>query len=353
MQEELELIFPTEEYKEEIIDFKEEFKKNNETIIHGGAGLEKDISFEEWLKNVREDLEEETSRKRNRVPSAVYLAFRKSDRRLIGIVQIRYKLNEHLFNYTGHIGDSIRPSERNKGYSTTMIGLALEKAKEQGIGNVLMTCKNYNVASARTIIKNGGVMENEVENDGIIYQRYWITLKKSYADGRNKSNDILESTFKNLRIDNNEFKGNISLLKINKVRKEWKVDVESRCVLAKDYMWLRIYPDGENYCITAIFDDKDNIIEWYFDISRSLGIEDGVPYQDDLYLDVVVVPDGRIHILDEDELEEAYNKREISQDEYDMAFSVANMIINGLESREDIERLIKFSENYLTILKNS
>ena len=101
------------------------------------------------------------------------------------------------------------------------------------------------------------------------------------------------------------------------------------------------------------FDDKDNIIEWYFDISRSLGIEDGVPYQDDLYLDVVVVPDGRIHILDEDELEEAYNKREISKDEYDMAFSVANMIINGLESREDIERLIKFSENYLTILKNS
>ena len=237
MQEELELIFPTEEYKEEIIDFKEEFKKNNEPIIHGGAGLEKDISFEEWLKNVREDLEEETSRKRNRVPSAVYLAFRKSDRRLIGIVQIRYKLNEHLFNYTGHIGDAIRPSERNKGYSTTMIGLALEKAKEQGIGNVLMTCKNYNVASARTIIKNGGVMENEVEKDGIIYQRYWITLKKSYADGRNKSNDILESTFKNLRIDNNEFKGNISLLKINKVRKEWKVDVESRCVLAKDYMW--------------------------------------------------------------------------------------------------------------------
>lgn len=109
MQEELELIFPTEEYKKEIIDFKEEFKKNNETIIHGGAGLEKDISFEEWLKNVREDLEEETSIKRNRVPSAVYLAFRKSDRRLIGIVQIRYKLNEHSFNYTGHIGDSIRP----------------------------------------------------------------------------------------------------------------------------------------------------------------------------------------------------------------------------------------------------
>ena len=305
MQEELELIFPTEEYKEEIIDFKEEFKKNNETIIHGGAGLEKDISFEEWLKNVREDLEEETSRKRNRVPSAVYLAFRKSDRRLIGIVQIRYKLNEHLFNYTGHIGDSIRPSERNKGYSTTMIGLALEKAKEQGIGNVLMTCKNYNVASARTIIKNGGVMENEVEKDGIIYQRYWITLKKSYADGRNKSNDILESTFKNLRIDNNEFKGNISLLKINKVRKEWRVDVESRCVLTKDYMWLRIYPDG------------------------------------------------RIHILDEDELKEAYSKREISKDEYDMAFSVANMIINGLKSREDIGRLIKFSENYLTILKNT
>lgn len=61
----------------------------------------------------------------------------------------------------------------------------------------------------------------------------------------------------------------------------------------------------------------------------------------------------RIHILDEDELKEAYSKREISKDEYDMAFSVANMIINGLKSREDIGRLIKFSENYLTILKNT
>lgn len=353
MQEELELIFPTEEYKEEIIDFKEEFKRNNEAIIHGGAGLEEDISFEEWLKNVREDLEEETSRKRNRVPSAVYLAFRKSDRRLIGIVQIRYKLNEQLFNYKGHIGDSIRPSERNKGYSTTMIGLALEKAKEQGIGNVLMTCKNYNVASARTIIKNGGVLENEIERDGIIYQRYWITLKKSYADGRNKSKDILESTFKNLEIDNNEFKGNISLLKINKVRKEWKVDVEKRCILAKDYMWLRIYPDRENYCITAIFDDKEKIIEWYFDISRKLGIEDGVPYQDDLYLDVIAVPDGRVHILDKDELEEAYKKKEITKEEYDMAFSVANKLVNGLKTKGNIARLVKFSENYLTILKNS
>lgn len=55
--------------------------------------------------------------------------------------------------------------------------------------------------------------------DNKIVQRYWITLKKRYADGRNKANHILESDFKNLRIDNYEFKGNISLLTIKKLEK--------------------------------------------------------------------------------------------------------------------------------------
>ena len=149
--------------------------------------------------------------------------------------------------------------------------------------------------------------------DNKIVQRYWITLKKRYADGRNKANHILESDFKNIRVDNAEFKGNISLLSIKKVRKEWRIDVEQRCILANNYNWLEIYPDGENYCITAMFDENDNIAEWYFDIAKELGVEDGIPYEDDLYLDVVIVPDGRIHVLDEDELKSAYDRKEVSK----------------------------------------
>ena len=59
-----------------------------------------------------------------------------------------------------------------------MIALALEKCKELGIGSVLMVCDRENVGSEKSIIKNGGVLENEVVVDGVTYRRYWIDTKK-------------------------------------------------------------------------------------------------------------------------------------------------------------------------------
>ena len=331
-------------------EFKEEFIQNNENEIPGGGGLEREETFEAWMQKINDDLSEEKSKARGRVPSVLYLAFRKRDKRLIGIIQIRYALNEYLFEFGGHIGDSIRPSERNKGYSTKMIALALKEAKKLGIGNVLMTCNKNNVASARTIIKNGGKLENEVIEDNKIVQRYWITLKKRYAIANNNK-DILESDFKNIRVVNEEFKGNISLLTIKKVKKEWRIDVEERCILANDYNWLEIYPDGKNFCITTMFDENDNIAEWYFDIAREIGEDDGIPYEDDLYLDVVIVPDGRIHLLDEDELKSAYDRKEVSKDEYKIAYKVANEIIEKGKNKKYLDELTKFTTKYLKILR--
>lgn len=350
MEDELELIFPSKEYKEQIEEFKEEFIQNNENNIPGGGGLEREETFEAWMQKINADLSEEKSKERGRVSSVLYLAFRKRDKKLIGIIQIRYELNEYLFKFGGHIGDSIRPSERNKGYSTKMIALALKKAKKLGIGNVLMTCDKNNTASARTIIKNGGKLENEVLEDNKIVQRYWITLKKRYAIASNNK-DILESDFKNIRIEDEEFKGNISLLTIKKVKKEWRIDVEERCILANNYNWLEIYPDGKNFCITTMFDENDNIAEWYFDIAREIGEDDGIPYEDDLYLDVVIVPDGRIHILDEDELKNAYVRKEVSKEEYEMAYIVANKIIEKGKNQKYIDELTKFTTKYLKILR--
>ena len=94
----------------------------------------------------------------------------------VGAVNIRHYLNESLYKSGGHIGDGIRPSERKKGYATAMIGLALEKCKELGINKVLMTCDKTNIGSAKSIINNGGVLESEFEEDGVVEQRYWITL---------------------------------------------------------------------------------------------------------------------------------------------------------------------------------
>ena len=347
MESRLELVFPSMEHKEQVMDFLQECLNNGEKHLPGSANLENAESYEAWLKKVTEDLAPEQE---GRAPSTQYLAISKKDNKLIGLIQVRHNINtERLFNIGGHIGDCIRPSERKKGYATEMIGLALKKCKELGIGRVLMTCVKQNVASSRTIIKNGGVLENEINAEGEIYQRYWISLKKRYADRGNKK-DMLETEYKNIRVDIEKFNGNISLLTIKKVRQEWYVDSENRCILANNYKWLEIYPDNENYCITAIYNDKGNIVEWYFDIADSIGETNGIPYEDDLYLDVVIVPDGRINILDEDELKDALDRREISQKQYDMAHKTADNIIETYG--KNINNLKKFTDEYLKILEN-
>ena len=96
---------------------------------------------------------------------------------LLGAVNIRHYLNDYLLQFGGHIGDGIRPSERRKGYATEMIRLALIECKKLGIDRVLMVCDKSNIGSAKSIINNGGILENEfVDEDGEINQRYWIDL---------------------------------------------------------------------------------------------------------------------------------------------------------------------------------
>ena len=105
------------------------------------------------------------------------MTIRKSDNKIVGNLQIRHKLDEQFLIY-GHIGDSVRPSERRKGYATEQIRLALQKCKELGIDNVLMSCNKTNIGSAKSIINNGGILENEINVGNELMQRYWISLKK-------------------------------------------------------------------------------------------------------------------------------------------------------------------------------
>ena len=102
----------------------------------------------------------------------------KNDSEIVGMVNIRHKLNESLINRGGHIGYSIRPTERKKGYGTLMLKLALRKCRELNLSKVLITCDKINVASAKVIQNNSGVLEDEVFNETFseIIQRYWISL---------------------------------------------------------------------------------------------------------------------------------------------------------------------------------
>lgn len=161
-------------------------------------------------------------------------------------------------------------------------------------------------------------------------------MKRKYADERNNT-DIIESEFKSNVVNNNDFTGNVTFLKIKKVKNKWFVDEEKRCILDENYTWVGIYPEHENYCITAIYDENKNIKEWYFDISKHNGIENGIPYEDDLYLDIVILPDGRVNILDEDELIQAYHDKNITKKDYELAYKVKDKIIN--EFANNVEKL--------------
>lgn len=110
------------------------------------------------------------------VPASTYFCLDTERDLFVGAVNIRHSLNEELLLSGGHIGDGVRPSERRKGYATKMIELSLAKCKKLNIDQVLLVCDKTNAGSAKSILKNHGVLENEIEVDGVIKQRYWITL---------------------------------------------------------------------------------------------------------------------------------------------------------------------------------
>ena len=110
------------------------------------------------------------------VPDSTFFCLDEDRDIFVGAVNIRHYLNEALLRDGGHIGDGVRPSERRKGIATKMIGLALDECRKLGIDRVLMVCDKDNIGSAKSIINNGGVLENEITVEGVVEQRYWIEL---------------------------------------------------------------------------------------------------------------------------------------------------------------------------------
>ena len=172
----LKLIKLSEQYKTQLTEMLDEWKQDQEAnhTNHSPWAIFKNDwhDFEYYL----EHLECKTATD-SLVPDSVFFLLDEDRDRLLGAVNIRHYLSEALLKEGGHIGDGIRPSERRKGYATKMIRLALDECRKLGITRVLMTCEKTNIGSARSIINNGGVLENEfVNSDGVVEQRYWIEL---------------------------------------------------------------------------------------------------------------------------------------------------------------------------------
>ncbi|SDY92414.1 Predicted acetyltransferase [Proteiniborus ethanoligenes] len=170
------LILPSKEYEKEAYEYIQEFIEYN-SEINGTGGLDSYHNYDEWLLKLEKDLDLPNIPE-GRVPANTYFFVRSLDNKIVGMINIRHKLNEFLLNEGGHIGYSIRPTERKKGYATLMLKSALQKCREINLDKILITCDKANVASARVIQKNNGVLENEIfsETFSEIIQRYWIKL---------------------------------------------------------------------------------------------------------------------------------------------------------------------------------
>ncbi|MGL5379172.1 GNAT family N-acetyltransferase [Clostridium sp.] len=109
------------------------------------------------------------------VPESVFWLLNK-DSNIIGVISIRHNLTPNLKFRGGHIAYYIVPSQRKKGYATKMLKLALNECKKLNITKALITCSKSNIASAKTIINNGGIIHSEDTLNGDVFQRYWITI---------------------------------------------------------------------------------------------------------------------------------------------------------------------------------
>lgn len=169
-------IEPTIEYEEQIRTYRQEFLDSGGSMDGTGA-LRRMEDPKQWIEHSLSSMKKETVPD-GLIPATQYIFVRESDNKIVGMLQIRHYFNDFLEKFGGHIGYSVAPSERRKGYATQMLQHGLEKCKELGIHKVLITCDDDNEGSRKTILKNGGVYESTVHepNEDIDLQRYWIEI---------------------------------------------------------------------------------------------------------------------------------------------------------------------------------
>jgi predicted acetyltransferase len=184
------LKFPSMNEKEKFVEYIKEYRFDNPNAKP--LGCTENINYEEWLKKIDKerngiDLEE------GRVPSTVYFLMDANDR-ILAHISIRHSIdNDFLRLYGGHIGYGVRPSERKKEYATIMLHLALIKCKELGIDDVMISCKESNIASAKTIENNFGVQKEliYIEDEKMNFKKYWINVEESINNFENKKGKSL------------------------------------------------------------------------------------------------------------------------------------------------------------------
>lgn len=173
-------------------------------------------------------------------------------------------------------------------------------------------------------------------------------MKRKYLD-RPEWPRILSKRFISTYIENEELEGHLAVLYLDEVSNPLVLEIlgRDRCLVNEGYIWLEYLPAGHNYCVTAMINDKKEVVQWYFDIIKGCGFDDrGIPFFDDIYLDVSVLPSKDILLLDEDELKEAVETKDITEEDYDMAYNQARSIMENI----DVDKLMRLTFKYLNYI---
>lgn len=173
----MKFVLPGSEYEEQAKDYIREFQKYQSNLI-GCRELDQYLqerTYEEWVEKVMDDLDMAGITK-GKIPSFTYFYVRDEGDRIIGMVNIRLTLNDFWQKEGGHIGYSIRPTERRKQYATNLLKEALEFCKVIGLEEVVLSCTKSNIASAKVIQHCGGCLEAEFYSNTFqeVIQRYII-----------------------------------------------------------------------------------------------------------------------------------------------------------------------------------
>jgi uncharacterized protein len=155
------------------------------------------------------------------------------------------------------------------------------------------------------------------------------SVKRKSAD-RSWIQRITARRFAVTALHSPDFTGYVALLCIDDVREPLTV----RCcgadvtIIDRGYSWLQHFPTGAAHTLTTMFDAQGGVVQWYVDICKQHGVgADGIPWYDDLYLDLVVDPSGVTELLDGDELGDALERGLVSPDDYELAWQEANQLI--------------------------
>ena len=125
----------------------------------------------------------------------------------------------------------------------------------------------------------------------------------------------------------------IPVKKLIDVRKKFIIR-NDLCVMDNGYYVFEVIPKNENYAMRLFLDENKKPLEYYFDITKNNGLDENtnIPYYDDLYLDITYL-DGKIDILDEDELIEAYRAGDVTKDDYELVYRMKQKLLPEIENK--------------------